>query len=69
MAFNTVTPGNAGSADGGEIYTLGYNGNASTGSVNSSVGLSNTIVANSSGGMDLIIDAPANVAGGWSTPR
>ncbi len=70
LAFNTVTAGNNsglyanGSADGGEIYTLGYNGNASTGSVNSNVGLSNTIVANSTGGMDLILDVPTNVAGG-----
>ena len=72
LAFNTVTGGSGdvahgganGGADGGAIYTLGYNGNASTGSAISTVGLSNTIVANSSGGMDLIIDAPANVAGG-----
>ena len=64
LAFNTVTPGNGGTADGGEIYSLGYNGNASTGSINSNIGLSNSIVANSSGGMDLIIDAPASVAGG-----
>jgi len=71
LAFNTVTGGNGdvahgganGDADGGAIYTLGYNGNAGTGSAVSTVGLSNTIVANSSGGIDLIIDAPANVAG------
>ena len=72
LAFNTVTGGNGdvadgganGDANGGEIYTLGYNGNASTGSTISSVGLSNTIVANSSGGIDLLVDAPANVVGG-----
>jgi len=72
LAFNTVTGGGGdlvhgganGDANGGEIYTLGYNGNANTGSAFSSVGLSNTIVANSSGGIDLIVDQPANVAGG-----
>jgi hypothetical protein len=67
LAFNTVTGGGGytnSDANGGEIYTLGYNGDASTGSVDSAVGLSNTIVANSSGGIDMIIDAPANVAGG-----
>jgi hypothetical protein len=72
LAFNTVTGGGGdvadgganGDANGGAIYTLGYNGNANTGSAFSSVGLSNTIVANSSGGIDLIVDQPANVAGG-----
>jgi len=72
LASNAVAVGTAtgsgvdGGADGGAIYALAYNGAASTGSTLASVTLANSILANSniSGGNDLVIQAPSQVAPG-----
>ncbi|MCQ4165066.1 choice-of-anchor Q domain-containing protein [Tahibacter harae] len=67
LAGNTVSAGSgasAGSADGGAIYSLGYNAAATSGSRTASVRLSNSILSNSSGGRDLVSDKPATVANG-----
>ena len=67
LAFNVVAGGTGattGNASGGAIYVLGYNGAPGFSSVKGTVGSSNSILANSSGGIDYILDQPATVAGG-----
>ncbi|QBB69027.1 Ig-like domain repeat protein [Pseudolysobacter antarcticus] len=68
LAANTVVAGQGafvnGSANGGAIYSLSYNGAASTGSTSASLTLENSILSNSIGGSDLIVDQPATVSSG-----
>jgi len=67
LAFNVVAGGTGattGNASGGAIYVLGYNGAPGFSNVKGTVGSSNSILANSSGGIDYILDQPATVAGG-----
>lgn len=68
LANNTVSAGTGrgssgtdGSADGGAIYNLAYNSGSA---VNATVVLKNSILADSTGGNDLVTNAPATVASG-----
>lgn len=65
---NSVTAGSgtlgAGTQAGGAIYSLAYNATAAAGSISASLVLHNSILANSSGGADLVVDQPATVSGG-----
>lgn len=64
LAANTVAGGNGGehgsdgSAHGGAVYSLAYNGAAATGSIQARLSLVNSILANSIGGSDLSVDEP-----------
>ena len=67
LAFNSAIAGTGsvpGTSNGGAIYTIGYNGAPGFSNVSASVGLSNSIASNSSGGSDIVIDAPFTVANG-----
>lgn len=68
LAGNTVERGvgglGNGGADGGAIYSLAYNGAASGGSIRAALAVENSILANSIGGRDLVVDQFATVAGG-----
>jgi hypothetical protein len=68
LAGNTVSAGlgrrGNGAAAGGAIYSLAYNANAAAGSSSAGATLENSILANSVGGSDLVVDQPANVANG-----
>jgi len=67
LAGNAVVAGvgdlGNGNAYGGSIYSLAYNGAASTGSTLASLTLHNSILANSNGN-DLAVDQPIGVSGG-----
>jgi len=69
LALNSAIAGTGslpGTSNGGAIYTLGYNGAPGISNVQARVGLSNSIASNSSGGSDIVIDAPFTVANGQS---
>lgn len=62
MHYSTLAD-NTGKADGGSgaggaLYSLAYNGAAPTGSIHAVLMVENTIVANSTGLYDLIVDKP-----------
>lgn len=62
----TLSGYGSGSAFGGAVFSLAYNGAAATGSTTASLTLENSILANSTGGVDLAVDQPATVVGGLS---
>lgn len=68
LVGNSVTAGSGtlgtGSQAGGAIYSLGYNAEAAAGSTNAILTLHNSILAGSTGGVDLVVDQPTTVAGG-----
>jgi hypothetical protein len=68
LSGNTVAAGpgtlGAGAQAGGAIYSLGYNAAAAAGSTAAALTLRNSILANSTGGVDLVVDQPATVSGG-----
>lgn len=63
-AGGTSTGYGSGAAFGGAVFSLAYNGAAVTGSSSATVTLQNSILANSTGGVDLAVDQPATVIGG-----
>ncbi|HWS27751.1 MAG TPA: choice-of-anchor Q domain-containing protein, partial [Xanthomonadales bacterium] len=77
LAYSTIAGNNVargtggtlagpGAAFGGAVFSLAYNGAAVTGSATAALTLENSILANSTGGVDLAVDQPATVAGGLS---
>jgi hypothetical protein len=68
IAGNTVAAGagngGSGSAAGGAIYSLAYTGANGAGSATAALTLHNSILSNSIGGTDLVVDQPAAVSGG-----
>jgi hypothetical protein len=70
LAANVVTGGlggaysEVGAAHGGAIYSLAYNGAASTGSTQARVMLVNSVLSNSVGGSDLALDQPSELPRG-----
>lgn len=64
VSFSTLDANAA--DDGSAIYNLAYNGSSSVGSTSAALTLNNTILANSVAGYghDLVVDQPANTAGG-----
>ena len=61
LASNSVT---GVTASGGAVYSVAYNGAASTGSSIAALTLHNSILSNSSGGADLVINQPVTLNNG-----